>query len=159
VHFREATTGDIGQIQVVRNSVKENVLSDPALVTNEDCEEFLTKRGKGWICEIEKVIVGFAIVDLQEQNIRALFVSPAFENLGIGSRLQEIMLDWFFSQNRGKIWLATGYKTRAEVFYRHSGWREVGLHGTKEIKFEMTYDEWQKAKSQDIKLRFPSKRS
>jgi hypothetical protein len=36
-------------------------LSDPLLVIDEDCEEFLTKRVKGWVCEIENQIVGFAI--------------------------------------------------------------------------------------------------
>ncbi len=44
--FREAQTNDIKQIQIVRHTVKENVLSDPALVTDKDCEEFLTVRGK-----------------------------------------------------------------------------------------------------------------
>ena len=52
--FREATIDDIKQIQVVRNSVKENTLSNPNLVTDKDCEEFLSIRGKGWVCEIEK---------------------------------------------------------------------------------------------------------
>ena len=58
-NFREACIEDIPQIQIVRHSVKENVLSDPALVTDEDCKEFLTIRGKGWVCEIDGTIVGF----------------------------------------------------------------------------------------------------
>ena len=45
MHFREATTADIPQIQLVRNAVRENVLSDPTLVTDADCEEFITRRG------------------------------------------------------------------------------------------------------------------
>ena len=45
--FREATIADIKQIQIVRNSVKENTLSNPNLVTDEDCKEFITERGKG----------------------------------------------------------------------------------------------------------------
>jgi hypothetical protein len=39
------------------------------LVTDEDCIEFITVRGKGWVCEIDNTIVGFAIVDLKESNI------------------------------------------------------------------------------------------
>jgi len=77
--FREAEINDIPQIQIVRNSVKENTLSDPALVTDEDCKEFMTERGKGWVCEIDKTIVGFAIADLKDNNIWALFLDPAFE--------------------------------------------------------------------------------
>lgn len=48
--IRPAEIADIKQIQFVRNSVMENTLSNPNLVTDEDCGEFITKRGKGWIC-------------------------------------------------------------------------------------------------------------
>jgi hypothetical protein len=78
--FREAQIADIPQIQVVRNSVKENTLSNPALVTDDDCVEFLTIRGKGWVCEIDQHIVGFAIADLQENNIWALFLHPSLRS-------------------------------------------------------------------------------
>ncbi len=44
--FREACVHDISQIMVVRLAVKENILSNPALVTEADCEEFITQRGK-----------------------------------------------------------------------------------------------------------------
>ena len=47
MRIREAKIGDIKQIQFVRNSVRENTLSDPKLVTDQDCEEFISKRGKG----------------------------------------------------------------------------------------------------------------
>jgi hypothetical protein len=40
--FREATPQDIPQIQIVRNAVKENRLSDPGLVTDRDVEEFIS---------------------------------------------------------------------------------------------------------------------
>ena len=66
--FREAKRSDIQQIQRVRNSVKENSLSNPNLVTDEDCELFITQRGKGWVCEIDSIIIGFAIVDLMDKN-------------------------------------------------------------------------------------------
>jgi len=42
--FREASAGDIPQMQIVRNSVKQNTLSDPELVTDEDCENYLHDR-------------------------------------------------------------------------------------------------------------------
>ena len=71
--IRECTIDDITQIQIIRNLVKENTLSNPNLVTNEDCKRFITLQGKGWVCEINKVIVGFAIVDLINKNVWALF--------------------------------------------------------------------------------------
>ena len=140
--FREATIDDIKQIQIVRNTVKENALPDPNLVTDEDCREFITVRGKGWVCEIDNTIVGFAIADLKDDNIWALFLDPDFERKGIGQRLHKMMLDWYFAQTKNKVWLGTAFNTRAEKFYRKAGWTEVGLHGTKEIKFEMTYETW-----------------
>ena len=140
--LREAKVDDIKQIQVVRNSVKENTLSDPNLVSDKDCEEFITTRGKGWVCEIENKIVGFAIVDLKENNIWALFIDPKFVKKGIGQKLHKIMMDWYFSQTKETVWLGTDFHTRAEKFYRNAGWTEVGLNGSMEMKFEMAYEEW-----------------
>ncbi len=140
--YREASIEDILQIQIVRHAVKENTLSDPALVTDQDCVEYLTIRGKGWVCEIDSRIVGFSIADLQDNNIWALFVHPEFEGRGIGRRLHDTMLDWYFSQTKEKVWLGTESGTRADQFYRKSGWTEAGTHGKGETRFEMTYEDW-----------------
>jgi GNAT superfamily N-acetyltransferase len=140
--IREARISDIKQIQVVRNSVTENTLSNPNLVTDEDCKEFLTVRGNGWVCEINNEVVGFSIVDMKDNNIWALFVNPEFEKKGIGKQLHESMLDWYFEQTKNTVWLGTSPTTRAEKFYRKAGWVEVGTHGKNEIKFEMTYKDW-----------------
>ncbi len=142
--IREAKVDDIKQIQIVRNSVRENTLSDPNLVTDEDCREFITLRGKGWICEVNQEVVGFSIVDLKESNVWALFLKPEFEKQGIGRQLHDIMLDWYFQQTENSIWLGTAIQSRAEAFYRKAGWIEIGLHGKEEIKFEMTYNTWTK---------------
>lgn len=142
--IREAKTEDIKQIQIVRNAVKENALSNPNFVTDKDCEEFISERGKGWVCEIENNIVGFSIVDLKENNIWALFVHPDYEKKGIGRLLHNIMLDWYFNQTKKNVWLGTAPNTRAEIFYRKSGWKEIGTHVNGEIKFEMTEEYWAK---------------
>src|ERR1043165_3762886 len=97
--FREATTHDIPQMHSVRIAVKENVLPNPSMITPNDYENFLTVKGKGWVCEIENTIVGFAIIDVTEKNIWALFIHPDYERKGIGKQLQQMMLDWYFSQN------------------------------------------------------------
>lgn len=115
---REAVIADIKEIQEIMNADKDNTLSDTSLVTDKDCEEFITVRGKGWVCETANKIVGFSIVDLKDNNIRALFIRPEFEDLGIGRRLYDIMLDWYFSNTRGKAWLGTLPNTRAGVLYR-----------------------------------------
>ena len=142
--FREANKADIKQIQIVRNAVTENTLSDPELVTDADCLEFMTKRGKGWVCEIDDQIVGFSIADLKENNIWALFVHPNYDKQGIGRQLHDLMLNWYFNQTTKDLWLGTEPGTRAEIFYRKSGWKEIGIHGKGEIKFEMTFENWKK---------------
>ncbi len=150
MNIREATIDDIKQIQIVRHSVTENTLSDPNAVTDEDCKEFITVRGKGWVCEIDNQIVGFAIADLKDNNIWALFLRPEFEKKGIGTQLHNIMLDWYFKQTMNTVWLGTSPNTRAEAFYRKAGWAEIGTHGDGEIKFEMTYLDWKnKPKNQN----------
>src|SRR5215510_3113475 len=105
--FRDATLEDIPQMQVVRNSVRENALSNPGLVTFQDYENFLTKRGKGWACEIDNYIVGFAIVDMVDHNVWSLFVDPGFEGRGIGKKLHDTMVDWYFTQTSTNLWLGT----------------------------------------------------
>ena len=140
--FREANKSDIKQMQFVRNAVKENMLSDPALVPDEDVAEYITKRGKGWVCVIRSEVAGFAIVDLIDNNIWALFVHPDYEGNGIGKKLHDAMLNWYFEQTKQKVWLGTEPGTRAEKFYRMQGWKEVGVHGKGEVKFEMQKSEW-----------------
>jgi len=142
MNIRVAQIKDIPQIQVVRNLVKENQISDPALVPDSDVQDYITRRGRGWVCEINEQIVGFAIADLVDNNIWALFIHPGFEKLGIGKKLHDEMVNWYFSQTEKTVWLGTSPKTRAELFYRKAGWKEIGMHGKGEIKFEMTKDEW-----------------
>ena len=141
MNFREAIVEDIKEIQVVRNAVKENTLSDPALVSDKDCEEYMTTRGKAWVCEMDGIIVGFSYVDMKENNIWALFVTPEHAEKGIGKTLHKIMLDWYFSKTDQTVWLGTSPDTRAEIFYTKQGWKKNGMHG-KEIKFEMTAEAW-----------------
>lgn len=143
MNIREATHEDIGSMHRVRTSVKENVLSNPALVTEGDYRDYISRRGKGWVCELEDRIAGFAIADMEDHNVWALFVQPGFEGKGVGRLLHDTMLDWYFRQTNTTIWLGTSPGTRAERFYRQSGWTEAGLHGSKEIRFEMTADNWQ----------------
>jgi GNAT superfamily N-acetyltransferase len=143
MNFREALPTDIPQIQIVRLSVRENVLSDPAVVPDEDVLEFLTRRGKGWVCEVEGQIAGFSIADLEDDNVWALFVLPDFAKRGIGKKLQELMLDWYFGQGKEKMWLGTDPGTRAEEFYRRTGWTQVGIRDNGEVHFEMKRKEWE----------------
>jgi GNAT superfamily N-acetyltransferase len=144
--FREAGIADFEQLHRVRMAVKENPLPDASLITLKDYEEFLTLRGKGWLCEAGDLVVGFAIVDLEENNIWALFIQPGYEGKGIGKKLHDDMLDWYFSQTEKTVWLGTSPDTRAELFYRKAGWKQTGIRPNGEIRFEMTADDWENSK-------------
>lgn len=140
--FREALCDDIKQMQIVRNAVKENVLSNPDLIKDADYIPFITTNGKGWVCEANQVIVGFAIVDVKEKNIWALFVHPEFEEKGIGKQLHKIMMDWYFTQTKETVWLSTAPNSRAEKFYIMNKWTDAGIYGKGEVKFEMKSSDW-----------------
>ena len=141
MNFRQAIPEDIPQIQIVRNSEKENQLSNPNLIPDDLVEEFITKRGKGFVCEIDDIIVGFSIVDFVENNVWALFLMPEFEGKRIGKKLHQLMLDEYFSKTKETIWLSTEANSRAEIIYKKQGWKNAGFHGN-EVKFEMSFEDW-----------------
>jgi hypothetical protein len=89
------------------------------------------------VAEIEGRIVGFAIADLQDHSIWALFVHPDYEGRGIGRTLHDIMLSWYFSQTSETVWLGTEPGTRAEVFYKKAGWKVVGMKEKGEVRMEL----------------------
>ncbi len=144
--FREAVIPDIPGIQLVRNAVTENRLSDPSLVPDADVADYITRRGRGWVCESGERICGFSIVSVIDHNVWALFVQPGFEGRGIGRELHDRMMEWYFTQTDADIWLGTAPGTRAEQFYRRAGWRENGTHGKGEIRFEMTAELWRSSR-------------
>jgi GNAT superfamily N-acetyltransferase len=149
--IRQAHINDITELHRVRMAVKENVLSNPALVTEGDYQTFLTTGGRGWLAEVDGEVAGFAIVDMQRHNVWALFVHPGYEARGIGKRLQETMLQWYFAQTDHTLWLSTGPGTRAEEFYRRTGWKETGTTTGGETRFEMSRQDWLGSREADYK--------
>jgi GNAT superfamily N-acetyltransferase len=87
---------DIEAMHRVRLAVTENRLRDLRRVTPEHYREMLEERGRGWVCEIDGELRGFAIADRADRNIWALFVAPGFEGRGIGRALHDTMVAWLF---------------------------------------------------------------
>ena len=133
----------------VRNSVKENRLTDPSIITEEMVLTYITERGKGWICEDDRELVAFGIVDMIDDNIWALFVNPETEGYGIGSALHDLLLKWFFAAKDGPLWLGTDPDTRAAEFYKNKGWVRTEMRENGELRFEMTREVYKNLINQD----------
>ncbi|MNK98460.1 putative acetyltransferase [compost metagenome] len=140
--FRTAEHSDIKQMQVVRHLVKENTLSNPDLVPDKDVAYYISKKGKGWVCEVQGQVVGFSIIDLLEKSVWALFVDPDFAEKGIGKELHRLMIDWYFQQTKDNVVLGTAPNTRAERFYQLQGWIPIGSYSNGETKFELNFNDW-----------------
>lgn len=143
--YREATLTDFPAMMEVRMAVRENILSDPKKVQEHDYLNILDSAGKGWVCETEQGMTGFAVADLASGNIWALFVLPEHEQKGIGRGLHQRMLDWCFNQEGiSQLWLSTDPGTRAEKFYLKAGWQKKEILENGEQLFEILRSRWKK---------------
>lgn len=140
--IRNATLEDIERIFVIRESVRENHLSREALaklnITPASIE--LAMIGGDYILPVavqDKIIVGFAMAQISEGYVFALFVSPEHEGQGIGRALMQVIETDLAKNGVKDAWLATGAEEgfRAPGFYRHLGWKDAGLMEDGHIKF------------------------
>jgi GNAT superfamily N-acetyltransferase len=108
MNFRTTTKEDMPEIMRVRIGVKENRLANPDSLDLPDIQRMLAgENGRGWLCEVDGQVVGFAIADLATSNGCALFIAPAFERRGIGRTLHGIEpnSEFRFEMSRDQ-WLA-----------------------------------------------------
>lgn len=136
--IREAQIVDIPSMHRIRLAVKENRLNNPLAVQEADYIPYLTEKGRGWVCEIDGIILGFSIVDLEGADVWALFVDPANEGLGIGGALHDQMLRWYFTQTSAPLHLGTEGGTKAERFYINRSWEKSGTEPNGDITFIMS---------------------
>ena len=134
--IRLAADDDIPQMQRIRLSVIENRLSDPSRVQTHHYRAML-RSGRGWVCEVDGRVTGFAIVDLAAASLWALFVDPAYERRGIGRLLHDAAVEWLFAAGVARITLTTDPGTRAERFYQSAGWECVGPAEKGEKRYDL----------------------
>jgi GNAT superfamily N-acetyltransferase len=139
--IRTALADDVTAMHAIRLAVRENRLSFPARVSEADYHARLLRGDGAWVAERAGEILGFAMLDGPSRSIWALFVSPEAERQGVGRALQAVMLEAAFA-----VWprvsLSTSPGTRAESFYRVSGWIPSGTRENGERAFELTRDAW-----------------
>lgn len=126
LQIRPARAQDIPAIFEIRTSVLENHLSLAQLsemgVTPDSILAMLQQGPGIWVAEQGQQLLGFAVIDMQEACLFALFVRPGHEGLGIGRQLLQRAEAQLFSQHT-QIWLETAGNSRASGFYQRQGWQ------------------------------------
>jgi GNAT superfamily N-acetyltransferase len=135
--LRRATSNDIPAMSQIRLSVAENILSDPARVTNQRYEDFLEQTGRGWVAESGGQVVAFCYADKVNASIWALFVRPGHEGQGLGQSLLKQAVDWLFEIGHERVHLTTGVNTRADRFYSEQGWMRAPVSST-DVGYSLT---------------------
>ena len=138
--FREAAAPDMPGISRVRTSVVENLLTvdqlDERGITNASVAASFLTDSKGWVAMRQEEIVAFSIADRANQSIFALFVLPAYEGQGIGSRLLDLALEWLWENGAERVWLTTAAGTKAVRFYEKRGWTCTGTGPRGDLRYE-----------------------
>jgi GNAT superfamily N-acetyltransferase len=134
--FREAKSHDIEKMYAVRMSVEENKEGAAHLSGPEDYR-LLLETGKGWVCEVEGDLLGFALVDFQQARVEALCVLPGLEGNFIGRMLHDMMTSWCFARGLPKLTLTATPHLRAEHFYLKAGWAKTGTNANGQTNFEL----------------------
>ena len=136
--IRAMLSSDVPAAHKIRLRVRENQLSDPSVVTEQDYHDFMARDTMSWVHEFDGEITGFMMVDVEKRNLWALFVAPECEGKGIGRALHEAMCSAYFAK-MDHLRLTTEPASRAERFYRRAGYMDRGLASNgKEVIFELT---------------------
>jgi ribosomal protein S18 acetylase RimI-like enzyme len=127
--IREMTTTDIPDVFAVRVSTVENnvtmrELEEEYELTPDSLADAIQLSSKGWVCEVEGKIVGFAMGDSDNGELTVIAVLGEFERRGIGETLLATVRDWLFQSGHNEIWLVTtpDPNFRAYGFYLSQGW-------------------------------------
>jgi len=102
--LRQAVRSDVAGLFRVRQAVSENRLFLLTLADDQIIEALET-TGRGWVIELDGVIVAFAIGDALTGGISALFVDPPHRGHGYGRRLYDTVVEWLWSQGHDRGWL------------------------------------------------------
>jgi len=98
-------------------------------ITPESVREMLQTTHKGWLCEADSQVTGFAIGNRLTGEMWVIAVLKEYEGRGIGRHLLRLVESWLFECGWKEIWLTTDRdeSVRAVGFYRHLGWEDWKL--------------------------------
>jgi len=132
MHYRELQPGDLRAVFRVRVATWHNDNGAAELhalgITPERVTHLLKTSHRGWVCEVDQQIVGFAMGNVQTGEMWVIAVLAAYEGRGIGGQLFRRVEDLPFA-SWPVIWLTTDTdeSLRAVGFYRHLGGQDWKL--------------------------------
>lgn len=135
MRIREISLSDIPNLFEVRTATHENRLTREELhalgITELVVQERLAGSFKGWLCEADGKVVGFAIGDRATGELWVIAVLPAYLGRGMGSALLHAVESWLRASGCTRAWLTTDVdpRLRAYTFYRQHGWVDDRLEG------------------------------
>ena len=128
--FREICSDDMQSIFDVRVATWHNDRGSEELtnlgITHESVRKMMEDSHRGWLCEVDSRVVGFAMGNKNTGEMWVIAVLKEHEGNGIGKRLLSLVEDWLFSEGWKEIWLTSDpdETIRAVGFYRHLGWSD-----------------------------------
>ncbi len=127
--IRGASSSDMPLLFAIRDSARENPLSDPAAVTERDTAR-LIEQGACWVWQQKDgTIAGFSAADLRAGTVVALLVAPGHEGRGIGRALLGTACAALRAAGHRDATLRAEAGSRAERHYRAAGWIDAGTNG------------------------------
>ena len=128
MRIREIRELDVADLFAVRVATRENILTLKELaglgITRDTVLLMLNETHRGWLCEVDDRVVGFAMGNRTNGELWVIALLPSYEGRGIGAALLTQVEEWLWSEGWSEIWLTTDIdeKLRAYGFYLQQGW-------------------------------------
>jgi GNAT superfamily N-acetyltransferase len=126
--FREIIERDVPDLFAVRVATRENALTHEQLaglgIDEGSVLAMLVETHRGWLCEEDGQIVGFAMGNRENGEMWVIALLPQYEGRGIGAELLTRVEEWLWTEGWEEIWLTTDIDPtlRAYGFYLRQGW-------------------------------------
>ncbi len=139
--IRVATLDDIDTLFAIRTAVVQNHLSVEQMadlgITPQVLAASISAAPCAWIAEVNGQAAAFAMVDLAEGEVFAMFVRPTHENLGLGRQLMAVAENALFERHDTLFLITDGRdEIRANGFYQRLGWSLAGQAEGDDVRYE-----------------------
>ena len=114
------------RIYEVRHGTAENLLTDPARVTDAEVAWYMD-HAVFLVATHADAVQGFVCANPLTGYVWALFVIDAAQGRGFGAALLDAAMQRLRAAGNRQSFLTTGAGSRAERFYVARGWQAMGL--------------------------------